>query len=492
MNFNSLQYIIFLILNIFLYYIIPHRCRNYLLLISSYYFYMCWNPKYALLMLLSTVITYACGLLVSGAVWGKRKLWLALSFGANLSILFFFKYYNFASSLFTRVSGLLGLGTSAPLLDVLLPVGISFYTFQALGYTMDVYRKDVPAERNFADYALFVSFFPQLVAGPIERSGNILHQLKEVHEFDFENIRAGVMPVLWGMFKKVVLADNLAVIVNTVYDAPSEHNGPQLALATGAFAIQIFCDFSAYSDIARGSAKMLGFELMENFHCPYLATSIQDFWRRWHISLSSWFKDYLYFPLGGSRCGKWRRILNLLIVFAVSGLWHGAALTFVAWGLLNGLYQAVSILLRPVRDRVFKLLHVPEKAWWLTAIRVVITFSLTCLAWVLFRANSFSDAAAVYSSIFGWLAHLPELGLSGLFSAGGGLGLGTRALCMAGLFSAGTLAADWFVCEKRLGERLNRGVVLRYCVYFCLICAIIIFGSYGSGYDPQDFAYFQF
>lgn len=492
MNFNSLEYILFLAANILLYYLLPPRFRNYLLLLSSYFFYMCWKPKYALLMLLSTVITYVCGLLVARALWGKRRLWLALSFAANLGILFFFKYYNFASSLFTRVSEALGLGISAPLLDVLLPVGISFYTFQALGYTVDVYRGDVKPEKNFVDYALFVSFFPQLVAGPIERSGNILHQLKETHTFSLDSLREGMLPVLWGLFKKVVLADNLAVLVNTVYNSPGEHTGPQLILATTAFALQIFCDFSAYSDIAIGSARMLGFELMENFHCPYLATSIQDFWRRWHISLSSWFKDYLYFPLGGSRCSKPRRILNLLIVFTVSGIWHGAALTFVAWGLLNGLYQAVSILLRPVRDRIFKLLHVPDKAWWLTAIRVLVTFSLTCLAWVLFRANSLSEAGAVYSAIFGWLAHLPQLGLSGLLSAGGGLGVSLKTLCMLGVFSAAALIADWLITERGLFRRLNRGVALRYCVYFCLIAAILIFGSYGTGYDPQDFAYFQF
>ncbi len=226
MNFNSLQYILFLALNVLLYYILPPKARNWLLLLSSYYFYMCWNPKYALLMLLSTVITYACGLLVSRSVWGRRRLWLALSFISNLSILFFFKYYNFVSSLFNRLSGMLGLGLSSPLLDVLLPVGISFYTFQALGYTMDVYRGDVPAERNFADYALFVSFFPQLVAGPIERSGNILHQLKETHSFSIDNLRDGALPVLWGLFKKMVLADNLAVVVNTIYNSPSEHTGP--------------------------------------------------------------------------------------------------------------------------------------------------------------------------------------------------------------------------------------------------------------------------
>jgi D-alanyl-lipoteichoic acid acyltransferase DltB (MBOAT superfamily) len=489
MNFNSLQYILFLALNVLLYYILPPKARNWLLLLSSYYFYMCWNPKYALLMLLSTVITYACGLLVSRSVWGRRRLWLALSFISNLSILFFFKYYNFVSSLFNRLSGMLGLGLSSPLLDVLLPVGISFYTFQALGYTMDVYRGDVPAERNFADYALFVSFFPQLVAGPIERSGNILHQLKETHSFSIDNLRDGALPVLWGLFKKMVLADNLAVVVNTIYNSPSEHTGPQLILATGAFAIQIFCDFSSYSDIARGSARMLGFDLMENFRCPYFATSIQDFWRRWHISLSSWFKDYLYFPLGGSRRGKARRILNLLIVFTVSGLWHGAALTFVAWGLLNGLYQAVSILLRPLRDRLFKLLHVPERAWWLTALRVLFTFSLTCLAWVLFRANSLTDAMAVYSAVFRWMANIPRLGL-GLSL--GDVGISKKALLMLGVFSVGMLGADWFICNKDLWRRLNGGVVLRYAVYFLLMVFILIFGSYGSGYDPQDFVYFQF
>lgn len=492
MNFNSLEYILFLAANILLYYILPGRFRNWLLLLSSYYFYMCWNPKYALLMLLSTVTTYACGLLVAKGLWGRRRLWLALSFVVNLSILFFFKYYNFASSLFTRLSGLLGLGISSPLLDVLLPVGISFYTFQALGYTVDVYRGDVKAERNFIDYALFVSFFPQLVAGPIERSGNILHQLKEVHRFSVDNLREGMLPVLWGLFKKVVLADNLAVMVNTVYNSPGEHTGPQMVVATAAFALQIFCDFSAYSDIAIGSAKMLGFDLMENFHCPYLATSIQDFWRRWHISLSSWFKDYLYFPLGGSRCSKPRRILNLLIVFTVSGIWHGAALTFVAWGLLNGLYQAVSILLRPMRDKLFKLLRVPDRAWWLTTLRVIVTFSLTCLAWVLFRASSLTEALTVYRAIFSWIAHLPQLGLSGIFSAGGGLGVSLKTLCMLGGFSVLTLIADWLITERGFFRRLNRGVVLRYCVYFCLIAAVLIFGSYGTGYDPQDFAYFQF
>ena len=298
MNFNSIQYLLFLGLNLLVYYLLPRRARNVQLLLASYFFYMCWNPAYALLMLFSTAVTYGCGLLVGNAVWGKRRLWVALSLILNLGVLFFFKYYNFAAGLLSDVIHAAGLGLDVPLLDVLLPVGISFYTFQALGYTIDVYRKDVAAEKNFIDYALFISFFPQLVAGPIERSGNILHQLKEYHPFRYENIKTGIYPVLWGLFKKVVIADNLASMVNTVYNHPQNQGGGAFLVATVAFAFQIYCDFSAYSDIARGSARMLGFRLMENFHCPYFATSIQDFWRRWHISLSSWFKDYLYFPPG--------------------------------------------------------------------------------------------------------------------------------------------------------------------------------------------------
>lgn len=485
MNFNSLSYLLFLAANVVLYYLMPPRWRNGLLLVSSYFFYMCWNPKYALLMLLSTGVTYACGLLVDRSVWGKRRLWLAASLVLNLGILFFFKYFNFVSSLVARSLALAGLSVAAPSLDVLLPVGISFYTFQALGYTIDVYRRDVPAERNFLDYALFVSFFPQLVAGPIERSGNILHQLKETHPFRLENLRDGLLPVLWGLMKKMVLADNLAVLVNTVYQAPGERTGAELALATAAFAFQIYCDFSAYSDIARGSAKMLGFDLMENFRCPYLATSIQDFWRRWHISLSTWFKDYLYFPLGGSRCSKGRHLLNLMIVFAVSGLWHGAALTFVAWGLLNGLYQVISQLLDPLRKKWYALLHLRQDHPAVKAVKAVCTFGLTCLAWVLFRADSLSDALTVFKA----LGRLP---LTGLHGSVANLGLSVPALVLLGVLCAALLALDWLITEKKLAARVNRTLVPRYAVYFVLLVMILLFGSYGEGYDPQDFVYFQF
>ncbi len=438
MNFNSIQYLLFLGLNLLVYYLLPRRARNVQLLLASYFFYMCWNPAYALLMLFSTAVTYGCGLLVGNAVWGKRRLWVALSLLLNLGVLFFFKYYNFAAGLLSDAVHAAGLGLDVPLLDVLLPVGISFYTFQALGYTIDVYRKDVAAEKNFIDYALFISFFPQLVAGPIERSGNILHQLKEYHPFRYENIKTGVYPVLWGLFKKVVIADNMAVLVNNVYNNPQSQGGGAFLLATVAFAFQIYCDFSAYSDIARGSARMLGFRLMENFHCPYFATSIQDFWRRWHISLSSWFKDYLYFPLGGSRKGKARTCLNVMIVFFVSGLWHGAALTFVAWGLLNGLYQVVSKLIDPLRQKAMTLLHLSGDNLFVKGFRICFTFFLTCMAWVLFRANSLPDALTAYRAIFS----IPVTGLDGTLTA---LGVSNRALILLLVCVLELAVADWLI-----------------------------------------------
>lgn len=485
MNFNSPVYWAFLAGCIVTYYLLPHRLRNPFLLCTSYFFYMCWNPKYALLMLFSTAVTYFCGVLVDrSAEKNRKKLWLVLSLLVNLAILFFFKYFNFTVDLLNRGFAFLGLGISAPTLNVLLPVGISFYTFQALGYTIDVYRGDIAAEKSFVNYALFVSFFPQLVAGPIERSGNILHQLREEHRFQFENIRDGVLPVLWGLTKKILLADNLAVIVNAVYNAPQSRTGAELWLATAAFAVQIYCDFSAYSDIARGSAKMLGFTLMENFRCPYLAESIPDFWRRWHISLSTWFQDYLYFPLGGSRCKKWRHLLNLLIVFLVSGLWHGAALTFVAWGLLNGVYQVLSVLTRNLRKRLREKLPLQENSVILRAWRILVTFVLTCLAWVLFRANTLTDALAAFAKM------LSPLSWGGVHLSA--IGTNRSVAVLLTLCSLSLLFLDPLITHKKLAQRINQTTALRYLVYFVLIALMLLFGSYGTGYAPQEFVYFQF
>ncbi len=476
MNFNSLQYLLFLPTTLALYFLLPQKLKNPLLLMASFFFYACWEPAYALLMLFSIAATYLCGrLMASKRTAGRKKLWLALCLVVNLAILFFFKYFNF----FTHTLGTL-VGTELPTLNVLLPVGISFYTFQALGYTIDVYRGTVPAEKNFVDYALFVSFFPQLVAGPIERTGNIVPQLKKTHKLKFENVKRGLLPILWGLFKKMVVADNLALLVNAVYNAPEGKNGLQFAVATVAFAFQIYCDFSAYSDIARGSAKLLDIELMQNFDYPYGARSIKEFWRRWHISLSTWFKDYLYFPLGGSRVKKWRHLLNLMIVFTVSGLWHGAAMTYVLWGIMHGAYQVIGILLTPLREKLYQRI-LPAEHPVMKFIRWAGTFILVNLAWVLFRANSLGDAWLILRGIF----TLPWNGL-------GDVGVSAAMLIAMVVMVAVMLIVEGVNRRIPLNKKLSDTLWQRYLVWFALVAAILIFGYYGDGFDPQDFVYFQF
>lgn len=341
MLFNSIDFLIFFPIVVLVYFIIPKRIKHIWLLIASYYFYMCWNAKYALLIFASTAITYLSGLLIQKIkcsdydIYRKtrlKKYVVAISFLINLGILFYFKYINFALSVIAKIFAMAHIQLNVSSFDIILPVGISFYTFQALSYTMDVYRDDIYAEKNFFRYALFVSFFPQLVAGPIERSKNLLKQLAVPEKFSFENLREGFILMLYGFFLKIVLADRIATFVDTVYNDYQTYSGMYLIVATILFAVQIYCDFFGYSTIAMGSAKILGIQLMENFDAPYLSTSVSEFWRRWHISLTSWFKDYLYIPLGGSKKGKLRKYMNKMIVFLVSGLWHGAQVSFVAWG----------------------------------------------------------------------------------------------------------------------------------------------------------------
>lgn len=347
MLFNSLHFLIFFPVVVGIYYLIPQKARSYWLLLASYYFYMCWNAKYVVLLLFSTVVTYVSGILLERCgraeeeekkIRCRKKLYVAASFILNLSILFVFKYLNFGMESLQWIFGQMHIALNVPAVDLLLPVGISFYTFQALGYTMDVYRGEIYAEKNFFRYALFVSFFPQLVAGPIERSKNLLRQLDKPAKPSFDSFRDGILLMLWGYFMKVVLADRIAVFVDTVYGDFETYTGVYLIVATILFAVQIYCDFSGYSVIAMGAAEILGIRLMENFNAPYLSVSVAEFWRRWHISLSSWFRDYLYIPLGGNRKGKMRKYINLLITFGVSGLWHGADWSYVIWGLLNGVW----------------------------------------------------------------------------------------------------------------------------------------------------------
>lgn len=489
MQFNSLDFLLFFPLVTLLYYVIPRRGRYLFLLAASYYFYMCWNARYAVLMLLSTAITYFSGLLIRrSASRNMKRLWVGLSFASNLAILCVFKYLGFLFTALARALALAGVTFQVPAFDLLLPVGISFYTFQALSYTADVYRGDVEAEPNFFRYALFVSFFPQLVAGPIERSGRLLGQLRTAQSFDWLRARAGLLRMGWGLFQKMVIADRLALLVDTVYNHPSEQSGSAVALATVLFCFQIYCDFGGYSNIAIGAARVLGVELTENFRQPFLAVSIQDFWRRWHISLSSWFRDYLYIPLGGSRKGETRAVLNTMIVFLLSGLWHGAAWHFVLWGGLHGLYLSLRRLTLPARKRLLYRLHIPENSLPRRLLAQAVTFALVAFAFSFFRADCVTTGVRLARAVL--LDFRPAaLAGDGLFS----LGLDRPDFAVA-LVSLAVLAAVDLLRERQdLGAAIERqSLAVRWPLYLLLLFSILIFGIYGPGYDAGSFIYFAF
>ena len=408
MNFNSFQFLIFYPIVAVLNYVVPRKYRWIPLLIASYYFYLSWNAKLFFLILFTTAVSYASGLLIEKKP--KRKLlWMIISIVSSLSILFFFKYYNF-------VAGTIGNFFGADLtLQLVLPVGISFYTFQTLSYSIDVYRGTIKAEHNFFYYALFVSFFPQLVAGPIERPDNLLPQLKEEHKFNSSDLYIGAKRMLAGFFKKIVVADTAAIYVNAVYNNPGETGGLAIIIATVLFAMQIYCDFSGYTDIAIGCARIMGYRLMQNFDRPYSAQNIRDFWARWHISLSSWFKDYLYIPLGGNKKGYKRQLINLFIVFMVSGLWHGAEWTFILWGLLHGIYRVVGELTYKKREKLYKSIGIDTSKPIIRLFRTTITFVLVCFAWIFFRANNTKELLLILKKLFtsfGVSTFASELGLT--------------------------------------------------------------------------------
>jgi alginate O-acetyltransferase complex protein AlgI len=402
--FNSWQYVLFLPLVVALHFAVPHRLRWAVLLLASYVFYACWEPAYLVLIVASTVVDYGAGRgMGSARTPGRKRALLCLSLLANLGLLFAFKYWDFFASSVHTALGWAGVGWEAPVLDVLLPVGISFYTFQTLSYTIEVYRGNQAPERHLGVFALYVSYFPQLVAGPIERSVNLLPQLREEQRWCPDRAAEGLRLIVCGLVKKVVIADRLALLVDGVYADPAAHDGPLLALATIFFAFQIYCDFSGYSDIAIGSAEILGHKLMKNFERPYFARSVPEFWSRWHISLSTWFRDYLYIPLGGSRVAKVFRWRNILIVFAVSGLWHGASWCFVIWGGLHGMYYLLGEWLAPLRSGLARATGLAKSPRVLAALAGVTTFVLVDLAWVFFRADTPADAFAVLGGMgSGW------------------------------------------------------------------------------------------
>lgn len=416
-----------------------------------------------------------------------KKMWVFLSVSSNLGILFFFKYYDFFSTSLTRVSTYFHSPIYTPSFDYLLPVGISFYTFQALSYTIDVYRKDVKAEKNLGRYALFVSFFPQLVAGPIEKSKNLLHQFDEKHSFEYVRVKNGLLLIIWGLFQKIVVADRLAILVNTVYNNPSDYKGFEIALATVFFAFQVYCDFSAYSDIARGVAEVMGFRLSRNFRSPYFSKSIQEFWRRWHITLGAWFKDYMYIPLGGNRRGKLRYYFNVTAVFLVAGLWHGATLNFIIWGALHGVYQVIGDLLRPVKGTIIKTFNIKTNAFSYRLFQVLVTFVLVNFAWIFFRASSFTSALIVIKNM---LYFNPEVFINGAIYE---LGLDQKDLIVAILSIGIILGVNLLQRTGSVRIKLSeRNIGFRWSVYLSAIVLILIFGMYGPGYNPEQFIYFQF
>lgn len=349
MIFNSIHFLFFFTVVATVYFLLSPKYRWLLLLTTSCYFYMAFIPVYILIMALTVVIDYFAAIYIEISTGTKRKSFLILSLVANISILAIFKYFNFINQNFTALLGLMGVENPIGLMSIALPLGLSFHTFKAMSYTIEVYRGNQAAERNFGIYAAYAMFFPLLVAGPIERPQNLLHQFYEKHRFDYERIVDGLKLIAWGLFKKVVIADRLAIVVDHVYNSPQEHAGLSLILATIFFSFQIFCDFSGYSDIAVGTGRILGFRLMENFDRPYHARSVSEFWKRWHISLSTWFRDYLYIPLGGKRVSVPRWYFNLFFVFLVSGLWHGADWTFIVWGALHGFYIIFALITKNLR-----------------------------------------------------------------------------------------------------------------------------------------------
>jgi alginate O-acetyltransferase complex protein AlgI len=394
MLFNTLEFLIFFVIIASVYYTIPHKYRWILLLGASYFFYGYWEIKYLLIIIGSTIVDFFVGLKIHSAKSKKRKRqFLYISLLTNLSVLVIFKYYNFFIDNITIAIKAIGFNYDAPLLALLLPVGISFYTFQTLSYSIDIYNGKIKQpEKHLGVFALFVSFFPQLVAGPIERASHLLPQFHKKVAFNYDRIASGLSLILWGLFKKIVVADRLSLIVNEVYNSPYEYQGFVLFMATMFFAFQIYCDFSGYSDIAIGAARILGFDLMKNFDTPYFSKSLSEFWKRWHISLSTWFRDYVYIPIGGNRGVKWRWYYNLLITFLLSGLWHGSNWTFIIWGAIHGV---VLIL-----ENQFSLNKGKSKTNLITFLRISVVFTIVCLAWVFFRANSLSDASYIISELF--------------------------------------------------------------------------------------------
>ena len=480
MLFNSLEFILFFPIVVAAYFILRPKYRWILLLLASYYFYMCWDYRYIVLIMFSTVVDYFSGIIIHKTDKKKVKTtFLLASLGTNLGLLFFFKYFNFFGESLTYVFDKANIFVDIPVYDYLLPVGISFYTFQTLSYTIDIYKGKQKPEYHFGRFALFVSFFPQLVAGPIERSVNLLPQFRQDFKFEYARVRYGILLMTWGFFKKVVIADRLAEYVNLVYNNPGEFEGLQNIIATLFFSFQIYCDFSGYSDIAIGAAMIMGYRLMTNFRRPYFAASIREFWARWHISLSTWFRDYVYIPLGGNRVVKWRWYYNLFITFLVSGLWHGAEWTFVIWGALHGFYLIFAIVSEKWRVKLNSLIGLTKSPGLYKFTQILVTFALVYFSWIFFRANNTADAFQIIGKTFS-------------FSGGSNLNLFTFNIdfYIAFISIAILLVIELFEEYAQLSQRAMQFVprAAKWAILVVVIFVIFVLGVW----DEADFLYFQF
>lgn len=502
MLFNSIDFFVFFPVVVLVYQVIPKKIRYLWLLLASYYFYMNWNAKYALLIGFSTIITYLCGISIEQIKNHNSllrlkgcllKIMIAFGVTINLGVLFFFKYFDFFLENVNRVLSIFHIQLLSKPFDVMLPVGISFYTFQALGYIIDVYRGEIKAERNLFRYALFVSFFPQLVAGPIERSKNLLEQIRKIpsqKNVSFENVVNGFTIILYGLFLKMVLADRISILVNTVFGQVFMYGTIELVIGAIGFAIQIYCDFGSYSLIAIGTAQVMGFELMENFNTPYFAHSIKDFWHRWHISLSSWLRDYLYIPLGGNRHGKIRKYINIMVTFLMSGLWHGASWNYVIWGGLHGIYQVIGEMTNPLRGKIQNILKINTTCDSYRLWQVGSTFFLTTFAWIFFRADSLKDA--LY-----YISRMVTKWNPWVMFDGGIYELGLNQVEWQIFIIAVVVLLMVDLVRYRRGKRIDiylaeQNIVFRYVILLLLCLAIFVWGEYGLDFAENQFIYFQF
>lgn len=482
MIFTSSDFILFLLITLVLFYFMTELGQRILLFAANFVFYMWMKPAFGLLLFAGIIVTYLAARAIQNRVLGLHRTWLAAGLVIMLGQLVLFKYADFFLSGLGWVLG----WENSPELGWLLPIGISFYSFAAAGYLIDVYRGKTEAERNFLDCALFLSFFPSILSGPIPRGRELLPQFKYRHTFDGEQMRRGLLRFVWGAAKKMVIVDALVVVVNTAYAAPVNYTGGQLLFAVIVYSLYIYLDFSSYSDMAIGVAWILGFQLPENFAAPYCARTVQGFWKGWHMSLTGWFREYLFFPLGGSRVPKWRTCLNILIVFAVSGLWHGAAMTFVIWGVLNGAYQIIGMLTKQPRDKLKRCLHIKENAPLLAAVQILLVFAFITAAWVFFRAESAGQAMFILKRIL--LILRDGFGTESILK----LGLSARRLLVTAAAMIPVIVEDVRKARGAAPLELERKP-WRYCISLAaLLVVIAVFGAYGEGFDQSEFVYFKF